>query len=299
MREPDAELLQRFIAYLSEERRRSPHTASAYRIDLTQFLDFLEARSIGITQVDAPALRAFLVTMSDRVAASRRRKLTAMRSFYRYLMRIGTAAKNPAAELMNPKLPQPLPRALPESEAAALVETPSGRTILGVRDRAILELLYGGGLRVAELCGLNLLDHDVSAREMRVLGKGQKERRVPIPARARATLETSRRRRGELLLKPRKNQAPEAIFLNVRGGRLSPRSVQRHVDRYARVCALSRHVSPHALRHSFATHLLNAGADLRSIQELLGHASLNTTQRYTQLSWERLQEVYRTTHPKA
>jgi integrase/recombinase XerC len=299
VRDPDAELLQRFVSYLSEERRRPPHTTSAYRSDVTQFLDYLETRSLGLTQVEAPALRGFLVTLSDRLASSRRRKLTSLRSFYRYLMRIGAAAKNPAVELMNPKLPQPLPRALPELEASALVETPSSHTLLGVRDRAILELLYGGGLRVSELCGLDLEDHDPSARELRIMGKGQKERRVPIPGRARETMDAYLLRRGELLRKPRPHQAPEALFLNYRGGRLTTRSIERHVDRYARVCALQRHVSPHALRHSFATHLLNAGADLRSIQELLGHASLNTTQRYTLLSWERLQEVYRTSHPKA
>ncbi len=299
MRDPDAELLQRFIAYLGEERRRSSHTVSAYRIDITQFLDHLEKLAVGITQVEAVTVRGFLVTIADRMASSRRRKLTALRSFYRYLMRVGAAAKNPPAELMNPKLPQPLPRALPEDEAAALVETPSDRTLAGARDRAILELLYGGGLRVSELCGLDVADYDRSARELRVFGKGQKERRVPLPGRARATLDAYLVRRPELLLKKRPKQAPEALFLNLRGGRLTPRSIERHVDRYARVCALARHVSPHALRHSFATHLLNAGADLRSIQELMGHASLSTTQRYTQMSWERLQEVYRASHPKA
>ena len=258
----------------------------------------LDDVTLALTQVDTSTLRSFLISISDRSAASRKRKLTALRSFYRYLMRVGAAAKNPAVDVMNPKLPQPLPRAVPEGEMAALVETPSAKTVLGLRDRAILELLYGGGLRVSELCGLDLEDYDASAHEIRVWGKGSKERVVPVPGRARAAIVAYRLRRPELLLRPQPKQTPEAFFLNFRGGRLTTRRVCSHVDRYARLCALTRHISPHALRHSFATHLLNAGADLRSIQELLGHASLSTTQRYTSVDTDRLMDVWRQTHPR-
>ncbi len=299
MRDDDRIQLERFRSYLAEEKRRSPQTVRAYETDVQQLLEFLEPRQLVLKTLSSSALRTFLVQLGDTSATTRARKLSALRTFFAFLMRLGVVPSNPAEELSSPKLPRPLPRALPEGEASALVETPSGKTILGLRDRAILELLYGGGLRVAELCALDLGDYDVSGHELRVWGKGSKERIVPVPGRATDALTDYLVRRSELLMKVRKGQVPEALFLNVRGGRLTVRSVARHVDRYAKVCALSRHVSPHALRHSFATHLLNAGADLRSIQELLGHASLSTTQRYTALSWERLQQVYRKAHPKA
>jgi integrase/recombinase XerC len=300
MARPDDEArLVRFLSYLEGEKRRSAHTVKAYEVDLRQLLDHLEQKALPLEKVTLPALRGFLVQLGDLAATSRARKLSAVRTFFEYLQRLGQVAQNPATGLLSPKLPKPLPKALPEAEAAALVQTPSSKSLLGLRDRALLELLYGGGLRVAELCGLDLDALDLASSEIRVLGKGSKERIVPVPGQAQEAVEAWLRRRGELLLKPRPKQAPQALFLNYRGGRLTVRSVARHLDRYAQVCAIQRHVSPHALRHSFATHLLNSGADLRSIQELLGHASLSTTQRYTAVSWERLQQVYRKAHPKA
>ena len=179
------------------------------------------------------------------------------------------------------------------------MEEPSKPTVFEARDREILEVLYGGGLRVGELCGLSVDDFDPDGRVLRVMGKGKKQRLCPINVRAVAALEAYLARRPQLLNKSRQPGAQEALFLNHRGGRLTRRSVARHLDRYVRRCGLVRKVSPHTLRHSFATHLLGAGADVRSIQELLGHASLSTTQRYTHVSWEQLQRVYDRAHPHA
>jgi integrase/recombinase XerC len=198
-----------------------------------------------------------------------------------------------------PKLPQRLPRAVPVDEAFALMEAPDDEKLLGLRDMAMLEVLYGGGLRVSELCGLDLDDVDLKQRTARVLGKGNKERICPLHEGAVAAVQSWLERRGELLAKPAKKQDPHALFLNFRGGRLTTRSVERHLDRYVQQLGLQRKMSPHALRHSFATHLLAGGADIRSIQELLGHASLSTTQRYTAVSFEQLQKVYDTAHPRA
>ena len=298
--QPDhAQALGQFLSYLEQEKRRSPQTVRAYENDITQLLQFLDARGRGLHQLDVPTLRGFLVTRGEDLATSRARKLSALRTFLGYLQRIGRLAHNPATELLSPKLPKSLPKALPEGETATLVQTPSEVTVLGLRDRAILELLYGCGLRVAELCALDLGHLDGHAREVRVTGKGSKERIVPVGGGAHAALLEYLARRDELLEKAHAGQSPLALFLNQRGGRLTARSIARHLSRYALAAALPRHVSPHALRHSFATHLLNAGADLRAIQDLLGHASISTTQRYTAVSWERLQEVYRKAHPKA
>ena len=299
MRPEDEQALARFESYLLQEKRRSPETARAYVSDVGQLLEFLEARQRSLEALDIYALRGFLVVRGEDSASSRARKLSALRTFLDFLQRTGKASANPAAQVQSPKLPKTLPKPIPEGEAASLMESPSEKTVLGLRDRAILELLYGAGLRVAELCALDVGDFDPRAREVRAFGKGSKERVVPVGERALLALEAYLQRRRELLAKKRPNQAPEALFLNQRGGRLTARTIARHLEKYARTAALPRQVSPHALRHSFATHLLNAGADLRAIQELLGHASISTTQRYTAVSWERLQEVYRKAHPKA
>ncbi|MFZ5439912.1 MAG: tyrosine recombinase XerC, partial [Myxococcota bacterium] len=206
---------------------------------------------------------------------------------------------NPARRVKTPKLPQRLPRAVPVDEAFALMEAPDDEKLLGLRDMAMLEVLYGAGLRVSELCGLDLDSLDLRARTVRVLGKGNKERIVPLHEGAVDAVRAWLERRGELLVKPAKKQDPRALFLNFRGGRLTTRSVERHLDKYVEQLALQRKMTPHALRHSFATHLLAGGADIRSIQELLGHASLSTTQRYTAVSFEQLQSVYDKAHPRA
>lgn len=224
------------------------------------------------------------------------RHLSALRTFFTFLKREGRVEQNAAKTVGTPRRGGRLPRTLSVSEAAAVVETKGRRGALGLRDRALLELLYATGLRVSELVGLRLGDLDLSLRQARTLGKGRKERVVPFGQPAAAALRAWLEARASLA-----PAAPDAeiVFLNARAGRLTDRSVRRVLDRAVLEAAVPRHASPHALRHSFATHLLAAGADLRSIQELLGHASLSTTQRYTHLDAERLIEVYRKSHPRA
>jgi integrase/recombinase XerC len=224
------------------------------------------------------------------------RHLSALRTFFAFLKREGRVEGNPAKAVGTPRRERTLPRTLSVSEAAAVVETKGREGVLGLRDRALLELLYATGLRVSELVGLRLEDVDLSARQVRTVGKGRKERVVPFGQPAGAAVRAWLKARATLAPAPRD---AEIVFLNARAGRLTDRSVRRVLDRAVQEAAVPRHASPHALRHSFATHLLAAGADLRSIQELLGHASLSTTQRYTHLDAERLIEVYRKSHPRA
>lgn len=298
----------RWIEAFIEERiavhGSSLHTARAYRSDLMQLYEWLDERGYvlpgddGATwqAIDRDRLRAYLAQRHPRAsAATLMRKLAAMRSFFRWLAEVGIVQQNPAALLATPKQRRRLPRALPVDDVVALIESPDDDALLGVRDKAILETLYGAGLRVSELTGLDLEDVDLVARTVRVLGKGGKERMVPIGRKAARALEAWLARRHEL----RPHPGERALFLGRGGTRLSPRSVARRLDRQVRLVALRHNVSPHALRHSFATHLLGGGADLRAIQELLGHRSLSTTQRYTHVSVERLAEVYDRAHPKA
>jgi integrase/recombinase XerC len=272
-----------------------------YMIDLVDFERYLvERMKLSLLSASHAAIRGYLGTLAvDLAASSRSRRLASIKSFYKYLVRQKLLPGSPAKLVKSPKLPKSLPKVLPVDELFAILDMPSQKTVLGLRDRAILEILYGGGLRISELCGLNLLDVDRSGRIIRVMGKGSKERLCPVNAQAIRALEAYLARRDELLAVEREGQDAEAVFLNYRGGRLTPRSIGRHLDTYVVQCALQRKVSPHALRHSFATHLLGGGADIRSIQELLGHASLSTTQRYTHVSWEQLQQVYDAAHPRA
>ena len=294
-------LLEKFRVYLDDEKGSSPHTVRNYLIDLVDFERYLTERmKLSLLSASHAAIRGYLGTLAvDLAPSSRSRRLASIKSFYKYLVRQKLLPGSPAKLVKSPKLPKSLPKVLPVDELFAILDVPSQKTVLGLRDRAILEILYGGGLRISELCGLNLLDVDRSGRIIRVLGKGSKERLCPVNAQAIRALEAYLARRGELLAVPREGQDVEAVFLNYRGGRLTPRSIGRHLDTYVVQCALQRKVSPHALRHSFATHLLGGGADIRSIQELLGHASLSTTQRYTHVSWEQLQQVYDAAHPRA
>jgi integrase/recombinase XerC len=294
-------LLEKFRAHLDDEKGASPHTVRNYMIDLVDFERYLvERMKLTLLSASHAAIRGYLGTLAvEHAASSRSRRLASIKSFYKYLVRQKLLPGSPAKLVKSPKLPKSLPKVLPVDELFAILDMPSQKTVLGLRDRAILEILYGGGLRISELCGLNLLDVDRSGRIIRVMGKGSKERLCPVNAQAIRALEAYLARRGELLAVPREGQDAEAVFLNYRGGRLTPRSIGRHLDTYVVQCALQRKVSPHALRHSFATHLLGGGADIRSIQELLGHASLSTTQRYTHVSWEQLQAVYDAAHPRA
>ncbi|MBK9089143.1 MAG: tyrosine recombinase XerC [Holophagales bacterium] len=297
--------LAEFERHLTDERAVSPHTRRAYLDDVGRFLAFLgrfagtDAAEIDACDVDALAVRSWLASLrADGLARSSIvRRLSALRSFFSFLEREGLADGNPARGVATPRTDKPLPVTLSVAEAAAVVEAPSAGTDLGLRDRALLELLYATGLRVSELVGLSMSDVDLPGRQVRTLGKGRKERIVPFGEKAAEALAAWLPAR-LAVLKGRRVRG-EPLFLNVRGGRLTDRSVRRVLLHALSAADISRHASPHALRHSFATHLLGAGADLRTIQELLGHASLATTQKYTHLDVERLMEVYRKAHPKA
>jgi len=301
-----------FLTYLEHNVKASAQTIRCYRTDLVEFDDFVRHRLArrgappALDALDHHAVREYLSFLHDRGVsrATVARKLASVRSFFRYLVRAGTLARSPAALISTPKVEKRLPRALSEVEVRSLLEAVFGPTPLDRRDRAILELLYGSGVRVAELVGADLgdmeLDRHAGDGLLRVLGKGRKERMVPFGTKAGSALRAWLQARGTLITdRPGRAADRDAVFLNARGGRLTDRSVRRILDQRIRVAALHRKISPHVLRHSFATHMLNAGADLRSIQELLGHASLSTTQKYTAVSTRRLLEVYDRAHPRS
>ncbi len=288
-----------FLRYLEVSKGVSKHTLKAYASDLKIWCEYLEQQKVGVLDATHLQLRGFLgVQAVDKQATTRARRLAAVKALYRFLVRRGEIAASPARRVKTPKLPQRLPRAVPVDDAFALMEAPGEDRVLGLRDRAMLETMYGGGLRVSELVGLNLTDLDRGSKVVRVRGKGNKQRLCPLHEGVIEAIDRWMEGRAVILAKS-KRPAPEALFLNFRGGRLTTRSVARHLAKYARALGLDRHVSPHALRHSFATHLLAGGADVRVIQELLGHASLSTTQRYTAVSFEQLQKVYDAAHPHA
>lgn len=303
-------LVTDFLEHLQHQRGLSEHTLRAYEGDLGRFADFVEGEYLGregagAAEVEAAAVRAFLASSVRRKvsAASSSRALSAVRSLFRYGCREGHLETNPAQAVRGPKLPKKLPRELRPGEVERLLDAASGEGELGLRDRALFELLYATGLRVSELVGLDWTDLDLDERSLRVIGKGRKERMVPFGRTAAAAVrawmdawEEVRARRPADRPEPRSGQP---LFLNHRGGRLSARSVRRRLDLAVDRAALDSGAHPHALRHSFATHLLENGADLRTIQELLGHSSLSTTQRYTHLELDRLLHVYRESHPRA
>ncbi len=291
--------LRRFAAYLENERRASPHTLKAYLGDLAQYAAYLADAGVAIVPSSPALVRAFVARAAGASGAtSLGRKLSTLRSFYAFLVREGLAPGNPARAVASPRRPKRLPEVLPEADVAALVEAPSAEQgALALRDRAFLELLYASGLRVSELTGLDVDDVDLAQGLVRVLGKRRKERVVPFGRTADAALRRWLDEGRPVVATPGKTG--DALFLNHRGGRLTQRSIARRLDRWVLSAGLPRHVHPHVLRHCFATHLLGNGADLRGIQELLGHASLSTTQRYTHLDWKRLAEVYDRAHPRA
>jgi tyrosine recombinase XerC len=289
--------LAEFLAYLTHERNASPHTISSYRIDLGQLAAYLEERKIRLPQVDNVVLRGFLVELYRRKLGktSAARKLAAIRSFFKFCVRRRILDENPAKVVSTPRIEQHVPGFLSEEEMRKLLEIPSTGDALGLRDRAILELFYATGIRVSELVGIGLGDLSLAERMVRVKGKGKKERLIPFGKKAEASLRAYMGVRHEFPL--RLGEAP--LFLNYQGGRLTTRSVQRLTAKYLKQAALRKGLSPHALRHSFATHLLGRGADLRVIQELLGHESLATTQKYTHMDVAQLLEIYRKSHPRA
>ena len=282
--------LDKFISYLEIEKNYSPHTILNYRIDLEDFLQFIG--STPIDGVDYLFLRKFLAQLRTKHYRPRTlsRKLSSLRSFFRFLHREGFVQENPAVLLMSPKLDKTLPKFLSEDEVAKFIEAPLLKTVSGKRDRAILETLYSTGIRVSELVGLDTNNVDLIGNIAKVAGKGKKERLVPIGDKALDAIRD--------YLQDRKHQS-RALFLNKNGTRLSDRSVRNIVDKHIKAVSLTKSISPHVLRHSFATHLLNRGADLRSVQELLGHVNLSTTQIYTHVTTDRLKEVYNKAHPRA
>jgi len=295
--------VERFLLSMEMEHNASTHTIRHYASDLAQFLEFLGEQSVkewsAVTHV---TVRSFLASLHAKQLAKRSvaRKLSALRSFFRFLMQEGQILSNPLTAVRSPKLEKPLPKFLYADQTLRLLAQPDGSTSLGARDRAMFELLYGSGIRVGELVGLDVGDVRIEVGMALVYGKGGKERWVPVGEHAADALRVYLEKgRAELLARSSKGANEEALFLNRDGTRLSDRSVRRILDKYVdRIADLNR-ISPHTLRHTFATHLLEAGADLRSVQELLGHAHLSTTQVYTHVTKDHLQSIYNRAHPRA
>lgn len=302
--------IRAFVNFLRVERNASRETIRNYQSDLQQLALFLSRTdnapsSIRVDLVTTENIRAYLhwLDRKGEKASSLARKLACLRSFYRFLVREGRSQKNPAEDIRSPKLPKPLPRVLTKDDANALMEFPAGQSVLSLRDRALLETLYSTGARVSEAVGINLGDLNQAEGIVHLRGKGRKERVVPIGDIAMHSIKEYRDSLRSSAARPSSQRSigdqPSApLFLNHRGDRLTTRSVARIVSRYSSRLA-SGAVSPHALRHSYATHLLDEGADLRSIQEMLGHASLSTTQKYTHLAADQLVAVYDRAHPRA
>jgi integrase/recombinase XerC len=295
--------LAEFLHHLGVEKNASPHTVKSYREDLTQAVDFFRSRFNGLTpgpdRLTTRLLRAYLAFLHEQGYARTTvaRRLAAVRSWCRFLCRQGMLGSNPAVGLRGPRLDRKLPHFLPSGDMGRLLSAPAGETTLGLRDRAILETLYSAGLRVSELTGLNLADLDLDDGTATVRGKGRRERLALLGAPAQAAIRTWLEARAALAGE-RANTSP-ALFLNRNGTRLTSRSVGRLLEKYLHVAGLDPRTSPHTLRHSFATHLLDAGADIRSVQELLGHRSLGTTQIYTHVTTQRLRDSYHKAHPRA
>ncbi|OQA45507.1 MAG: Tyrosine recombinase XerD [Chloroflexi bacterium ADurb.Bin325] len=307
--------LDAYIKHLTAERNASPHTVANYRREIGQFMAFAQAKGVAAWEQVTPALlRSWLAALHAQgyAKASIVRRVSELRSFYRYLKRQGQAQANPVEAISAPRLPQRLPRPLSREEAAALLAAPAAASPQGQRDRAMLELLYASGLRVSELLGLDVEDVDLARAQVRVTGKGAKERialmGAPAVAALRAYMEDGR---PQLLAQAARyggragkdgawiSLRPTALFLNRFGQRLSISMFTRSLPAYARAAGITRRVTPHMLRHSFATHLLDGGADLRSVQELLGHEQVGTTQIYTQVSQSQLRDAVLNAHPRA
>ena len=282
--------IERFLRYLEIEKNASSHTILNYKLDLKVFSAFLKDQPIE--KIDYLNLRAFLAVLKQANLSQRSisRKLSCLRTFFRFLCREGFLKTDPTTALSSPKAQKHLPLFLTEDEVTRLIESPSDNTKSGLRDKAILETFYSTGIRISELAGLSCDDVDFFGGVVKVLGKGKKERLVPIGDRALGAIKKY------LDSKPAQTRA---LFLNKNSSRITDRGIRMIVDKYIKITALREGVSPHTLRHSFATHLLNRGADLRSVQELLGHSNLSTTQIYTHLTTDRLKSVYDKAHPRA
>ena len=297
--------IEQFLQHLKYERNVSPHTYRNYASDLEQFKEHLfsvEKRDdVALDQIDRLTIREWMAGLhADHKKTSVARKLASLRTFFQFLVREGKLESNPAKLVATPKIERKLPNHLSVEDAVRFIETPDVNTDLGSRDRAILEFLYATGIRVGELVNIDLGDVDFRERMVRVTGKRKKQRIVPFgePA-AQAVMHYLEETRAHFLKNCPAAERTNALFLNYQGTRITTRSVGRMVDKYVKICARFHDISPHSLRHTFATHLLDSGADLRDIQELLGHARLSTTQIYTQVSMEKMIEVYDKAHPKA
>ncbi len=297
------ELIPHFIEAISSEKGYSDNTCRSYTHDLEEFLAVsarlsgTNSSGLGIKELDGLSLRRYLGFLHKKnKKSSIGRKLSAIRSFFRFLVKRGLMEVNPAEAVSNPKTESPIPVFLPVDEVFRLLDSIPMNSIADLRDRAILELLYSAGIRVSELTSLNVFDVDLERSVVRVLGKGKKERIVPVGRKAIIAIKAYRESLGKKSGLELNKNGP--LFLNLRNGRLTSRSVARILDKRARHCNISIPVFPHAMRHSFATHLLDSGADLRSVQEMLGHRSLSTTQKYTHVSMDKLMEAYDKAHPR-
>jgi integrase/recombinase XerC len=301
------EYLQQFLQHLRYERNVSQHTLRNYSSDLEQFREHLfridRRTDVPVSDIDHLTIREWMAELhaDNRKKTSIARKLASLRTFFQFLVREGVLETNPAKLVATPRVERKLPNHLSMEDAVRFIETPDLNTDLGKRDRAILEFLYATGMRVGELVGLNLKDIDFREKLVRVTGKRKKQRILPFgePSLQALMYYLNETRPTFLQNCPPAERDEQAVFLNYQGTRITTRSVGRMVDKYIKLCADIHDISPHSLRHSFATHLLDSGADLRDIQELLGHARLSTTQIYTQVSMEKLIEVYDRAHPKA
>jgi integrase/recombinase XerC len=313
--------LKSFLAFLKHNRHVSPHTLRAYESDVTQYLAWVagdtgkKISALAAADLDMMSARSHLTELNKagKARSSVARKLSALKTFVRYLRREEVIEHDPTAMAVAPKRDQTIPVFLSEAEITRLIETPDTGDPLGRRDRAILELFYASGLRLSELVAVDMEDLNLSGRMVRVMGKGRKERLLPFNQSAAdaikawmkdraailATRNTVRAARSSKTSRPHALKTSDPLFINYRGARLSDRSVDRLLRKYVAQCSTRMGISPHALRHSFATHLLQRGADLRAIQELLGHAALSTTQRYTHVNAAQLIDVYRKSHPRA
>jgi len=301
--------IDRFNDYLKHQRNASPHTLRNYLSDLEQFHDYLcprdasgDRRDIDVRQIDHITIRDYMAKLyqDKRKKSSIARKLATLRTFFKFLCREQVLELNPARLVSSPRLEKRLPKVISVDEVIQFIETPDTDTVLGTRDRAIIELLYATGCRVSEIAGMNLDDIDFKHQTIRVRGKGRKERFVPFGSKAMEALRAYFEARNALLAEaPEHKRDAKVVFLNYQGTRITTRSIGRLIGKYVKECALAQNISPHSLRHSVATHLLSAGADLRAIQELLGHARLSTTQIYTHVSIEQLMQVYDKAHPRA
>lgn len=304
------EAIALFLKYLKAEKRYSSHTERSYRVDLDQFSSFLRCDGarfkrekqgeFSIEEIHIPEIKKYVGSLYGKFKrATIARKLSAVRSFFLFLEKEGLIKINPAVAVQSPKLGKYIPSHLPVDDVFRLMDLPDRGNPLGLRDLAILEVLYSCGIRVAELVGMNVSSIDDDQRLVKVTGKGDKERIVPIGRQALRAVTAYLSATGEVRKKNVLAGCGDPLFMNFRGGRLTTRSIGRIVKRYARKGGLTEEISPHSMRHTFATHLLDGGADLRSVQELLGHKSLATTQKYTHVSLKRLMEVYDKAHPRS